>query len=232
MMQPKNISTYFSKAAISLVLALAFTMNVSAQKRTIKMVDPNDSVPTFNGVSVGVDLAGIAMLELSDYGQYEVSGKVNIKNKYFPTLEVGYGKSDHTDDATNINYKAKAPYFKIGCDVNILKNKRQSNRMTIGMRYAFTSFKDNVDLGEFRDPVWAYPVKWQYSDNSCNYHWLEFVVGIEAQILGPVHLGWTVRYCKRLAHNDGVIGNAWYVPGFGKAGNARLGATFNLSVDI
>jgi hypothetical protein len=55
---------------------------------------------------------------------------------------------------------------------------------------------------------------------------------VDATILGPLHLGWSVRYKRRLAHDDGIIGRTWYVPGYGKEGSSRLGGTFNVIIDI
>jgi hypothetical protein len=41
-----------------------------------------------------------------------------------------------------------------------------------------------------------------------------------------------VRYKRRLAHDDGKIGNTWYVPGYGKQDSNHMGATFNVIIDI
>jgi hypothetical protein len=195
-------------------------------------VQKRDSIPLFNGFAVSADLVGPAMLYLGSYGQYEASLRLNMRNVYFPVVELGYGKADDTDITTNIHYTTKAPYMRIGMDFNLLKNKRSSNHFFVGFRYAATYFKDNVSLGEFQDPVWKYPVDYNCSDNKCYYHWIEAVAGIDAKIYGPFHLGWSVRYRKRIVYDLGELGNAWYVPGFGKSNNSTLGGTFNFTIDI
>jgi hypothetical protein len=63
-------------------------------------------------------------------------------------------------------------------------------------------------------------------------HWLELVFGIDAKIFGPLHLGWDVRYKRRLIHNEGVLGNTWYVPGFGTNDQDKIAASFNIIFDI
>ena len=65
-----------------------------------------------------------------------------------------------------------------------------------------------------------------------NYHWMEAVFGVDAKIAGPLRLGWSVRYRRRIAHDDGNIGKTWYVPGYGKQGGSRLGGTFNIIFEI
>ena len=58
------------------------------------------------------------------------------------------------------------------------------------------------------------------------------VLGLDTRLWGPLHLGWSVRYKLRLAHKDSSAGNTWYVPGYGKYGDTRIGANFNVIIDI
>ena len=67
---------------------------------------------------------------------------------------------------------------------------------------------------------------------ACSMQWLELVIGLDAKIVGPVHLGWDVRYKRRLTHHEGEIGNTWYVPGFGINDRDTFSAGFNVIVDI
>ena len=192
-----------------------------------------DSIPFFQGISVGVDVAGALQMQLSDYGQYEAALKVNLHDQYFPTLEVGYGKASHEDDVvTGISYHTKAPYFRIGADVNMMKKKHTGNRIFVGLRYAFTSYKVDIIRENLPDPVWQNLTGFSVEGMPCSQHWLEAVLGLDAKIIGPLHLGWSVRYKRRLAHKDGDIGQTWYVPGFGISDKDNLAATFNVIIDI
>ena len=191
-----------------------------------------DSVPFLNGFAVSVDLVGPAQMLFGDYGQYEAALRVNLKDRYFPVVELGMGKADHVDDITNITYKTTAPYAKIGVDFNLLKNKHDIYRLFAGVRYAFTSFKYDLSHPGMEDPVWGNTASYQADGVKCSCQWVEAVFGVDAKIWGPVHLGWSVRYRSRIAYNDGELGNSWYVPGFGKSGGSNIGGTFNIAVDI
>ena len=192
-----------------------------------------DTVPLFRGVAVGVDLAGAAQLQLSDYGQLEASVRVNLHDQYFPTLEIGLGKANHeNDEVTGITYRTKAPYFRIGADVNLLKKKHTGNRVFVGLRYAFTSYKVDIDRQNFPDPVWQWDTGFGVKDESCYQHWAEILFGIDAKVTGPLHLGWSVRYRRRLAHDDGRPEKTWYVPGYGIQESTRLGYSFDLRIDL
>lgn len=202
----------------------------AAEKLRLKQLD--DSIPLFRGFSVKADVVGLIQKAVSDYGQYEAGLKLNLKDKYFPVIELGLGQTNHQDITTNTSYKTSAPYGKIGVDFNILKNKHDIYRFYVGFRYAFTSFKFDLDHPDVKDPVWGGTAPFSGQNISANYHWGELVTGIDAKIVGPLHLGWSARYKRRIAHNDGTMGNVWYVPGFGKQGGTRLGGTFDVIIDI
>ena len=115
------ISTCIRRLAISLLL-LIVTMGASAQFKFFSL--QKDTIPTFRGFAVSFDLVGLAMMELSDYGQYEGAFRLNIHDEWFPIVEVGYGKANHdVDEVTRLSYRTKAPYFRIGIDKNLLKKK-------------------------------------------------------------------------------------------------------------
>lgn len=205
-------------------------MNMHAQGK--KSAEKTDTVALFKGFAVSVDLFGLAQKAMGSYGQYEAALRINLKDKYFPIFELGLGETDHTSDVSQTTYKTTAPYFKIGVDFNILKNKHDIYRLYFGLRYAFTSFKYDVSNPTVTDPVWGEDVSYSYSGVKCSYNWAEIVFGVDAKICGPFHLGWSLRYRSRMSHNNGDLGNTWYIPGFGKNGGNNIGGTFNVIFDI
>lgn len=223
------ISTSIRKLAISLLL---LTMSSAASAQMKFFTIQKDSIPLFRGFAVSFDLVGAGMLALSDYGQYEAALRVNLHDEWFPIVEAGVGKATHDDEVTQLYYSTSAPYFKVGIDKNMLKDKHGPNRLYVGLRYGFTSYKIDLSRPDFPDPVWLWNIGFGVKDASCKYHWAEVVIGVDAKIFGPLHLGWSVRYKQRLAHSEeGEFGNPWYVPGFGTY-NTNLGATFNVIIDI
>ncbi len=227
----RHISVSISRAAINTLLALG-ALSASAQGLKPQSERP-DTTRFFRGLQVMVDAVGPIQLAVSDYGQYEAALRINFKDKYFPVFELGYGTANHEDDpVTHVAYKTSAPYGKVGMDFNIMKNKHDIYRVYIGARYAFSTFKYDVASPVLTDPVWKDPAAIQLNNVSASYHWAELLFAVDAKIWGPLHLGWSVRYRRRLAHNDGESGNVWYVPGFGKTGNSRLGGTFNLIINL
>lgn len=224
-----SVCARISKLFCLALLLLCATTATAAQRK--KMVAEPDSVPLFRGVQVSYDLVGTVMRAVSDYGQFEAAVRVNLKDRYFPTFELGYGSSEHQPEGSSvIHATTNAPFFRIGCDLNVAKKKHDDYRIFVGLRYGFTSFTFKADA-DVTDPVWGNKANYSIEESGCSYHWLEGVFGVDAKMWGPVRLGWTVRYRAPLSTNEGGAGQVWYIPGFGKRGN-KIGGTFNITVEL
>lgn len=190
-----------------------------------------DTIQLFRGIAVSYNLAGSVMRMVSDYGEIEAAARGNFLDRYFPTIEFGLGSAHHaTDVTTGVETKTNAPFFRLGCDLNIAKNKHDIYRVLLGARYGFTSFIQKAS-GNITDPYWGGDVPY-YCETSCNFHWAELLFALDAKLWGPVRLGWSFRYKIEISGGaDNVGQDLWYVPGFGKHGN-KLGATFNVTVEL
>jgi len=177
---------------------------------------------------VSAELVGIGMMQLGDYGQYEGALRINLKDRYFPVVELGYGKCDYEDKVTNIIYKTNAPYGKVGIDFNVLKNKHDIYRLYIGARYAYTSYKVDFSCPNITDAYWGSTADWSMHDMKCSYHWAEVLFGTQVKLWGPFELGWSLRYRKRISYSEGDYSKSWYVPGYGKSGKTNIMATFHV----
>ena len=228
----RTISISISRLAVSLLLCILAVIPADAQNRRKDTEVKKDTVALFRGFSVSADLVGPVMMAVGDYGQYEAALHLNLKDKYFPVFELGYGRADHTEETTQLSYKTSAPYVRIGADFNVLKNKHDIYRLFVGVRYAFTSFKYDLSSPGVNAPVWGGVTAYEATDVKCNYHWLEAGLGVDVKLAGPLHLGWSLRYKQRLSADEGTLGKAWYVPGFGETGTSAFGALFNVAIDI
>lgn len=235
-MTVKRTSSFVSRViTISLLLIAVTTATAQSRKDATadkKLTAQKDTVAFFRGVAVSADVVGLAQLAFSDYGQYEAALRINLKDRYFPIFELGYGTADSDNPTTNLKYKTSAPYWRVGMDFNIAKNKHDAYRVYAGARYAMTYYKFDVVGSGLKDPVWGDDVDYNVKGMKAYYHWMEAVFGVDAKIAGPLRLGWSVRYRRRITHDDGNIGKTWYVPGYGKQGGSRLGGTFNIIFEI
>lgn len=195
------------------------------------MEEEKDTTKLFQGLAVGYNVAGTVMRMVGDYGEFEGMLQANLKDKYFPLVELGLGSAKHsTDIVTGVKATTNSPFIRLGCDYNIAKNKHDDYRVLFGVRYGFTAFSQDI-TGNISDPVWGGNVAYSVDDKTITYHWGELIFGVDAKIWGPVRLGWTFRYKRRFYANEPDGQKLWYVPGFGRDGNA-LGGTFNVKFEL
>ena len=226
----------YSTATIVSLLCLAFSLPLHAQqqrpnarpstKEKAKEEIKVDTIPFYNGTYVGVDLFGLGSKLLGgDFLSSEVNVRVNLKRKFIPTAEIGFGQTDTWSD-NGIHYKSAAPYFRIGVDYNVVKEY-----LYVGLRYGFSSFK--YDISSMANPglidgIWGGSVPYHYNGLKSNMQWLELVAGVNVQIYKRFYMGWTLRFKFKTSASVNEHGNPWYVPGFGEYDSSNIGITYTL----
>lgn len=225
----KKIITAYIILLMSSLLFIAFPVQAQHPPQPEGVKVEEEKIPLYNGVSIGVDLFGIGnKLFGGDFLSSEVSIDANLKNRFFPIIEIGYGLTDTTDDDYNIHYKSSAPYARIGLDYNTMSKKKSDSFLFAGMRYGFTAFKYDVQAPELEDPIWGSSVPFSYNGINSHAHWIELLVGIRVKIIKNFQMGWTVRYKARLNVKDNINATPWYIPGYGSNKSTNFGFTYNL----
>ena len=202
--------------------------------------------PLYNGISVGIDLWGPASkLFGSDFFSMEIMADVNLKNRFFPTVELGYGSTDSWGE-TGIHYKSSAPYFRIGMDYNTFYKKKFKHKLLVGVRYAVSSFNYDINSVSVSDPIyggsldnpgliddiWGGSVPYNHENLKCTMQWLELCAGIRAHIWKDLYMGWAVRYRFKLSASPDRYGDPWYVPGFGQYNDNNIGVTYSITYKL
>lgn len=187
----------------------------------------------FQGFTISADVVAPIQYLASDYGGLEGALRLNLKNTYFPVFEAGFAKCDATDENTDISYQTSAPYFRIGVDMNMLKNKFQENRLYVGLRYGFSSFTYDLSGPDLIDPIWGGSQPFECSSLSSSCSWLEFVLGVQVKIWKTFHMGWSLRLKRAFSIGSTEHSDPYYIPGYGTTTNSTtLGATYNLIFDL
>ncbi len=247
--------------SISLALCLLMSFPLQAQTRNTstpqgrsnrsqtaekKKTTEEVNFPLYNGVSVGVDLWGIGSKVLGgDFLSTEIAVDVNLKNRFFPIAEIGYGKTDTWNDK-GTHYNSGAPYFRIGMDYNALYKKKHGHMLLVGLRYGVSSFKYDVEALAIDDPIygggignpnledgiWGGSLPYNHKGMKGSMQWAEFCVGIRAHIWKELYMGWALRFKFKLSASADQYGDPWYVPGFGKYGSNTTGITYTITYKL
>lgn len=199
--------------------------------------EPEIEYPLFNGLDIGVDILGPAMkLFGSDNMSAEAFADLDIKHRYFPTVELGYGKSDQTNDY-DTRYHSTTPYVRIGADYNVLWKKKHGNMFLIGLRYGFGTTTYDIDTPtdsgsasqtNLYDPVWKDITEYYHHGMKSNMHWIEFCAGVRVKVSGPIYMGWNIRLKYKLSATTGEFGDPYYIGGYGRYKSNVFGVTYSI----
>lgn len=194
-----------------------------------KWVEPAKEKNYFlSGFAFGGDVVGLVMKAAgSTWSQFEVMGRLSLKEKVFPIFEFGVGTSTRTGYTTDNSFHTSAPYFRGGFDINCNK-KRRSNRFMVGFRVGYSSFSYDYSNPDQEDPVWKEPAPVDMKDLSGSAVWGEAVLGFEAKIWSFIRIGWNGRYKFLFTKDHYEYGQPWYIPGYGITGNNCWGGTANI----
>jgi hypothetical protein len=185
----------------------------------------------FQGIYLSADAFGyIYPIFVKDkYYSTELSTTVNLKNRFFPVVEVGFGYTDMVSQLYDIGYRTQAPYYRIGMDYNMQYKNGKPNYIYLGGRVGYTSFKYSIDAPALKDPVWGDESPVQFTDIPCRAVWAEAVAGVRAEIAKNFYMGWSLRYKYPIYKGPIANGGPWYVPGLGSSTKAAFGATYTIT---
>lgn len=218
----------------------------NAIKKEKKEKKEEAEYPLYNGVSVGLELWGLGSSALGgDFRSSEVSVDVNLRNRFFPIFELGYGSTDSWGEK-GIHYKSDAPYFRIGMDYNTLYRKKHGHMLLVGLRYGASSFKHDIAASKLDDPIygdtvgnpnleddiWGGSMPYEHKGMKSFMQWAEFCVGIRAHVWKSLYMGWSLRFKFKLSATPDKYGDPWYVPGFGEYASNTMGVTYTITYKL
>lgn len=165
---------------------------------------------------------------------YQMTGNINLYNKVFPTLELGYASVDKALPS-KAEYAAKAPYIRLGVDYNLLttidKDGKPQNTKSycyLGGRYASTYTNYSMKNISSVNDYWQEQQFKSILDQQAYVGWFEFLFGVHINIYKGLTLGWSARV-KTFLHSNAENNTAmWYVPGYGFSDSASF--EFNYTI--
>ena len=193
----------------------------------------NDSI--YQSTMVKLDIASpivVSAVHKWQMQHYEVAVNVRLKNRFFPTLELGYAGGNAAQGDT-VTYKGKGGFFRVGCDINPLKKNPQSpHSLLIGVRLgtAVQGYDQEVNNSKFG----AREVKGGQAD--C---WGEIVAGCQVEVAQvnktAFYMGWMGRLKCLFTRSNGKTDEMGintpaviYIPGFGPRDNIGWGVNYYL----
>ncbi|MBC6997865.1 DUF6048 family protein [Cytophaga sp. FL35] len=234
---------------ISAIMVM-WVLGTNAQEKPIDL-NKKDTV-TYKqsyGLRVGVDLSRplISFLE-ENYTGLEVVADYRLTQKLYLAAELGNEKktigvplgSTIEDISGDLyDFTASGSYLKLGIDYNTYGNwYGEQNMIYIGGRYAFSTFSQTLNNYKIfnTDRYWSpndfTPGSEQIGKfGNLNASWLEFVVGIKAELFKNLYLGASARLGFLVTNKDPDNFKNLFIPGFNKVTDgSRFGVGYNYSI--
>src|SRR5690625_902118 len=144
------------------------------------------------GLRVGIDLSKpIRSLFDDNYTGIEIKADYRFNKRFFPAIELGHEKTSFSENL--LSGKTGGSYAKIGINYNTYQNWiGMQNEIYVGFRYGFSTFSETLtdytiyDFDHYFSPDYRNPNK---KFSNLNAHWIEFQLGIKAEVLNNLYLG-------------------------------------------
>ena len=204
----KHIWIYFFSLAFTLV-------GFSQEVKTDSIVPKKDRY----GLRVGADLFKLTKsFVVDDYKGFEIVGDYRFNKKIYIAAE--FGNENKTTDEPQLNFTTKGTYLKIGVDFNAYENwLGMENAITIGLRYGFSTFKQELISYRIYTDNPAYPNETIYDPQEftgLTAHWAELIVGIKTEVLNNLYLSINLQLKRKVAEDKPNNFDNLYIPGYNR----------------
>lgn len=205
--------------------------------QTLAQVTQADSLTYMDkyGLRVGTDIYKLTRnLYDKNYKGFEFNGDFRVTKKIYAAAEVGFENKRTLDE--RIDYNTKGVFLKVGGNFNFYENwLDMDNQIYVGARYGFSIFEQQVNA--FRvyqvNPVLGENpfIENQSVSSGLNAHWMEIVVGFQAELLPNIYGGLNFRLNYMITQSKPSNFDNLFINGFGRVyEGSPFGATFNYTL--
>ncbi len=211
------------------ILFLGISERLSAQeKKDTTKID----FPLYQGFTVELNIVPLAEKIISNGVSYGFQGNVqfNLKKKYFPVIEIGYGGADKTL-LNQTKFSGKGMYEKIGVDFSLMKQKAGTkllnNFLLAGLRIGSAQMNYSINNLSFTDNYWGGTnPDIDYNSITNTKFWVEVTGGIRVEIYKNIIMGWNVQNKRLLGNLSSGNLYPYYIPGYGKTSSSVWGFSY------
>jgi len=203
----------------TLLLSISIVCCVFSTFAQQKSILDTSTVKEKYGLRVGVDLSKpIRTLLDEDYSGFEVVADFRVSDKFYAAAELGTESFDFYEN--NLNALTKGSYIKVGANYNAYNNWiGLHNEIFTGLRYGFATFDQELLAYRIYTTDQNFPPTVRTESekfDGLTAHWLEFTVGIKAEIFNNLYISASVQLKHEITEDKPENFDNLFVPGFGK----------------
>ncbi len=225
-MKHRHMLKYSISILFMLICFVSFSQNDNSKQQ-------DTLIKNKYGLRVGIDIfKPVNTFINEDSKGFELVGDYRVSKKFYVAAELGF--QENTTEEDYINFTTNGSFIKAGADYNAYVNwLDMENAIYVGFRYGFSTFSQTlnsytINNDPFLDDI-SMAVNGQKFDN-LNAHWAEFVLGIKAEILNNLFLGFSISGKKMINTKEPDNFKNLYVPGFNRVFLNNSGFGFNYTI--
>ncbi|MDF9800741.1 hypothetical protein OKW21_006004 [Catalinimonas alkaloidigena] len=173
---------------------------------------------------VGPAVNSLIQTVIDDEGTYYGLQADLAMGRFMLSAEYGHAELNRQSEAgvaenEAFQYRSSGDYYKLGIDVNLLKDKQKNTYDAIGdviyfgLKYAFSNIDDQVSFST-PDNFWGATAITQSNEN-LSVSWVEMNAGVKVALFKNIFLGYTMRYRFGQRYIDRSSLVPYRIPGFG-----------------
>jgi hypothetical protein len=235
---------------ISILLIVTFFQQGVAQSGTIDL-QPKDTTDYRQpyGLRAGIDLSRPLLSNFNkDFTGFEIVADYRLTQRLYLAGELGNEQKTSQESLQNVsieneillyNFTTTGSYLKLGVDLNTYENwYGMNNSIFIGGRYAFSTFSQTVNSSNIYDSnrYWnangfAPGLQNNTEFSSLSASWLEFLLGLKAELFANIYLGASVRLGFLISNKEADAFPNLFIPGFNKVTEgSNFGVGYNYTI--
>ena len=228
------------KYFISICLLFVFAENYSQEQKKDSIISQEKDTVIYKtnyGLRLGLDLSRPLFSSLySNYNGLEIVADYRIKKNVYIAAEIGFEEKTSIEDYSNST--SKGNYIRLGLNYNAYDNwLDMNNEIFVGYRYGFSLFNQtlnnyttNVSDMENGSYFPAVLNTIGQASTSLNAHWSELMIGIKAETLQNLFIGFSFSYKILMSVKDPENFKTLFSPGFNRIFESNTGFGINYTI--
>ena len=228
------------KYFISICLLFVFAENFSQEQKKDSIISQEKDTVIYKtnyGLRLGMDISRPLFSSLySNYNGLEIVADYRIKKNVYIAAEIGFEEKTSIEDYSNST--SKGNYIRLGLNYNAYDNwLDMNNEIFVGYRYGFSLFNQtlnnyttNVSDMENGSYFPAVLNTIGQASTSLNTHWSEFMIGIKAETLQNLFIGFSFSYKILMSVKDPENFMTLFSPGFNRIFESNTGFGINYTI--
>ena len=228
------------KYFISICLLFVFAENYSQEQKKDSIISQEKDTVIYKtnyGLRLGMDISRPLFSSLySNYNGLEIVADYRIKKNVYMAAEIGFEEKTSIEDYSNST--SKGNYIRLGLNYNAYDNwLDMNNEIFVGYRYGFSLFNQTLNnyttnVSDLENGSY-FPAVLNtvgQASTSLNAHWSEFMIGIKAETLQNLFIGFSFSYKILMSVKDPENFKTLFSPGFNRIFESNTGFGINYTI--